>query len=82
MHFRRLRFGLLGSLLHDLDPHHLCRDCLAQIGKKGLEQFEALGLVFVQRIPLRIAAEADHGAKMIKIDQMLAPQMVKCLQED
>ena len=49
-------------------------------GDQRVEQFERLGLVFVERVALGDAAPADHLAQMIEHDEMLAPQMVERLQ--
>jgi hypothetical protein len=51
-----------------------CRACL--------EQLERLGLVFVQRIALRIAAEAHDRAQMFQRQQVLAPLAVDGLQQN
>ena len=55
---------------------------MAQICQQRLEQFEGLGLVFIERVALGIAAEADDRAQMVKIDQMLTPQAVQGFQQD
>ena len=79
---RRLRGRRVRRLAYKFDSHQLGRDRLTQIGQHGLEQLEGLGLVFVERVALRITAESDHRAEMIKIDEVLAPQMVECLQQN
>ena len=79
---RGLRRRRVGRLAHELDAHELGGDRLAQIAEHGLEQLEGLGLVLVQRVALGIAAEADHRAQVVEIDQVLAPQMVERLQQD
>ena len=43
---------------------------------------ESFGFVFVERVALTVAAQADHLAEMIEHDQMLAPQMIERLQQD
>ena len=47
-----------------------------------VEQREALALVFVQRVALAVAAQADDLAQMVERDEMLAPEMVEGLQQD
>ena len=47
-----------------------------------LEQTESFRLVFLQRIALAVAAQADHLAEVIEHDQVLAPQMIQRLQQD
>ena len=54
----------------------------AQLGEQGLEQLEGLALVFVQRIALAVAAQADILAQMVEIDDVLAPVVVERLQQD
>ena len=40
---------------------------------RALEELEGLGLVFVQRVALGVAAEADDAAQVVERDQVLAP---------
>src|SRR5665213_4202787 len=82
LHVRQLALLFRRRLLHDLDAHQLRGDLLAQTRHHGLEQAEGLGLVFVERIALAVAAQADHLAQMFQHDQMLAPEMVDGLQQD
>ena len=65
----------------NLDPHQLRGRHLAQPGDHRLEELEALGLVFVQRVALAIAAQADDLAQMVERDDMLAPELVEGLQQ-
>ena len=45
-----------------------------------LEQLEGFGLIFVERIALGESTPADHLAKVIECDQMVAPEMIERLQ--
>ena len=49
------QFGGLRLLEHHLDAHELPGDLLAQMTHETVEELEGLGLVFVQRIALRVA---------------------------
>ncbi len=71
----------LGRPLLDLHMRELAGDGAAEAGDQVLEELEALRLVFVERIALRVAAEADHRAQMVERREMLAPQMVERLQQ-
>jgi hypothetical protein len=71
----------LGRPLLDFDVAELADNGAPQTGKERLEQLEPFRLVFVQRVALRVAAEADHRAQVIKRSQMLAPQVVERLQK-
>src|SRR5262249_9296195 len=42
---------------------------------------EAFGLVFVERVALAIASEVDHLPEVLKRDEMLAPEVIECLQQ-
>jgi hypothetical protein len=75
-------FRRCGGFANDLDAHQLRHHRLAQIGEQRLEQLEGLGLVFLQRIALRVAAETDDRAQVVEVDQMLAPEMVKRLKHN
>jgi hypothetical protein len=66
--------GLCGSLLHELDAHELGRDRLAQVVEQAGEELEGLGLVFLQRIALGVAAEADDRTQVVEVDDVLAPR--------
>ena len=55
---------------------------MAQLIEQRLEQVEGLGLVFVQRIALAIATQADDTAQVVQMDQMLAPLHVDHLQQE
>ena len=50
----------------------------ASIAWKSSKDF---GLVLVERVALGVAAEADHLAEMVELDQVLAPEMVEGLQQ-
>lgn len=78
--FRRFRRRRFGGLAHQLDAHQLCGDDLAQVAEHGLEQFEGLALVFLQRVALAVAAETDDRAEMVEVDDVLAPQRIERLQ--
>src|SRR5581483_4278393 len=77
MGFHRRKLGrlerrrLLGR--GELDMHELPGHRLAQARQHVLEHGEALVLVFVERIALAVAAQADHLAKMLDHDEVLAP---------
>ena len=43
---------------------------------------EGFRFVFVERIALAVAAQADHLAQVLEHQQMLAPQMVEGLEQD
>ena len=73
------RLLLLGG--HHLDMREHAGDLGAQPVQQALEQLEALGLVFVQRVALGVAAEADDAAQMVERHQMLAPVLVDGLQQ-
>ena len=45
------------------------------------EQREGLALIFVERVALGVAAQADGLAQMLQHDEMLAPELVERLQE-
>ena len=66
-------------LARELDMHELAGHRLAQARQHVLEQREALALIFVQRVALAIAAQADDLAEMLERDEMLAPQMIEGL---
>ena len=55
---------------------------MAQLVQQVLEQGEGFGLVLVQRIALAIAAQADHAAQVVQMDQVLAPLHVDHLQHE
>ena len=55
--------------------------CSRRRADQAVEQLEGLGLVFVERVALGIAAPADDLAKMVERDEMLAPEMVERLQQ-
>ena len=74
-------------MLRDQLLHHLLlflrrqRTYLAELGghifaqtiQHALEKLEAFVLVFIERITLGIAAEANHRAQMLKRQQVLTP---------
>ena len=64
-------------LARKLDMHELAGHRLAQARQHVLEQREALALIFVQRVALAIAAQANDLAEMLERDEMLAPQMIQ-----
>ena len=66
LHVGQVLLLLVGRLLHDLDPHQLRGHRLAQLGDHRLEQVEGFRLVFVERIALAVAAQADHLAQMLE----------------
>ena len=80
--FHRRQCRLLIFRRHDFDAHQLRRHRLAQMRDHRLEQAEGFRLVFLQRIALAVAAQADHLTQMIEHHQMLAPQMIQRLQQD
>jgi len=58
---RRLRRALL-----DFGVRELPRDRTPEAGEQRLEELKAFRLGFVQRVALRVAAEADHRSEMIE----------------
>ncbi|MPL60832.1 hypothetical protein SDC9_06394 [bioreactor metagenome] len=83
-HLRHLLRQDRGALLvgQRADLRQPTRHLDAQTVEHRLEQMERLGLVFRQRIALRIAAEADDRAQVFERHQMLAPLAVDRLQQD
>ena len=80
LHQRWFWFGR--GLLHQFDAHQLGSNGLAQVVEQRCEELEGLRLVFLQRIALGIAAEADDGAQMVEVDDVLAPEMIERLHDD
>src|SRR5262249_22293332 len=54
---------------------------LAQACQHPFEQMKALGFIFIERIALAVAAEADHLPQMLECDEMLAPEVIEGLQQ-
>ena len=65
-HIGKLLGLILRRLLHDFDAHQLPGYALAQIGDHRFEQLEGFRLVFVERIALRIAAQAHDLAQVLQ----------------
>ena len=58
------------------------RHRLAQPGQHGVEECEGFLLVFVQRVLLRISAQADALAQVVQLEQVLLPDLVEKLEQD
>ncbi|MCY1250107.1 hypothetical protein D9M72_637070 [compost metagenome] len=56
-HWRKFRFRR--RFTDDFDAHQLGDNYFTQVCEQGLKQFEAFGLVLVERIALSIATETD-----------------------
>ena len=63
----------------DLQMHQAADGARTHLAQQGLEQREGLALVFVERIALAVAAQADILAQMVEIDDVLAPVGVQRL---
>ena len=82
LHGRKLGIERRNVFLpRELDMHELAGHRLAQAREHVLEQREALALIFVQRVALAVAAQADDLAQMLERDEMLAPEMIQGLQQ-
>jgi hypothetical protein len=74
------RLAFLGR--HRPQDGQLLRHLLAQAVQELLEELEGLGLVLVQGVALRVAAEAHHRPQVLEPQEVLAPLGVDGLQQD
>ena len=57
--------------------HQLPGNVTAQAARRLLEQLKSLALVLVERIALRIAAQANRLPQVLQAHEVLAPEMVE-----